>query len=86
MAECLCISYASEYGVPVKIVRLCQTFGPGVVYSDNRVFAQFAKSSIEEPDSHFYRHQSSERQYEFVWSTNDNSWRARMEAYVLSQS
>lgn len=50
MAECLCISYASEYGVPVKIARLCQTFGPGVVYSDNRVFAQFAKSSIEEKD------------------------------------
>lgn len=50
MAECLCISYASEYGVPVKIARLCQTFGPGVVYSDNRVFAQFAKSSIENKD------------------------------------
>ena len=50
MAECLCISYASEYDVPVKIVRLCQTFGPGVVYSDNRVFAQFAKSSIEGKD------------------------------------
>ena len=50
MAECLCISYASEYGVPVKIARLCQTFGTGVVYSDNRVFAQFAKSSIEGRD------------------------------------
>lgn len=50
MAECLCASYASEYGVPAKIVRLCQTFGAGVDYSDNRVFAQFAKSSIENKD------------------------------------
>lgn len=50
IAECLCISYGSEYGLPVKIVRLCQTFGAGVVYSDNRVFAQFAKSVIENKD------------------------------------
>ena len=47
MAECLCISYGHEYGVPVKIARLSQTFGPGVSYSDNRVFAQFARCAIE---------------------------------------
>ena len=50
MAECLCISYGNEYGVPVKIARLAQTFGPGVSYEDNRVFAQFARSAIEEKD------------------------------------
>ena len=27
MAENLCVSYSAEYGVPVKIVRLAQTFG-----------------------------------------------------------
>lgn len=47
MAECLCVAYGSEYSVPVKIVRLAQTFGPGVSYSDNRVFAQFARCAIE---------------------------------------
>ena len=46
MAECMCVSYASEYNVPVKTVRLAQTFGPGVETSDNRVFAQFARSII----------------------------------------
>jgi nucleoside-diphosphate-sugar epimerase len=50
MAECLCMSYASEYGVPVVIARLCQTFGAGVSYDDNRVFAQFARSVIEKKD------------------------------------
>ena len=50
MAECLCISYGHEYGVPVKIVRLSQTFGAGVSYSDNRVFAQFARCAIENQD------------------------------------
>lgn len=46
MAENLCISYGSEYGVPVKIARLSQTFGAGVSKYDNRVFAQFAKAVI----------------------------------------
>lgn len=50
MAECLCMSYASEYNVPVNIIRLCQTFGAGVAYGDNRVFAQFARAIIEEKD------------------------------------
>lgn len=44
--ECLCHCYAKEYGVPVKIARLTQTFGAGVSLEDNRVFAQFAKSII----------------------------------------
>ena len=45
-AECLCLSYAREYGVPVKIARLAQTFGAGVADDDNRVFAQFARNII----------------------------------------
>ena len=50
MVENICISYVSEFNIPIKIVRLCQTFGPGVKYSDNRVFAQFARSVIEGKD------------------------------------
>lgn len=46
-AEYLCTAYAKEYGVPVKIARLTQTFGAGVSADDNRVFAQFARSIIE---------------------------------------
>lgn len=47
MAECLCVSYASEYGVPVKVARLSQTFGAGVEYDDGRVFAEFARCAVE---------------------------------------
>lgn len=46
LVECLCHSYSKEYGVPVTIARLTQTFGAGVSLSDNRVFAQFSKSAI----------------------------------------
>lgn len=50
MVECLCASYAAEYGVPVKVARLSQTFGPGVEYNDGRVFAEFARCAIEKRD------------------------------------
>ena len=50
LAETLCLSYCSEYGVPVKIVRPTLTFGPGVSKEDNRVFAQFAKAVINKTD------------------------------------
>ena len=43
MCEAMCCAYMAEYGVPAKIVRLTQTFGPGVHYNDNRVFAYFAR-------------------------------------------
>lgn len=50
MAESLCFSYFKEYGVPVKIARLAQTFGKGVQKNDTRVFAQFAGAVREKKD------------------------------------
>lgn len=44
MAEHYCHIYAQEYGVPVKIARLAQTFGRGVRLEDNRVYMQFARA------------------------------------------
>jgi nucleoside-diphosphate-sugar epimerase len=50
ICECMCSSYASEYKVPVKIARLSQTFGAGISYEENRVFAQFAKAAMNKTD------------------------------------
>ncbi|MDE6605756.1 MAG: NAD(P)-dependent oxidoreductase [Clostridia bacterium] len=50
LSECLCASYAAQYGVPAKVVRLTQTFGEGVVYQDSRVFAEFARCVLEQKD------------------------------------
>lgn len=45
-AERLC----RESGLPVAIARLTQTFGPGVVRGDKRVFAQFAEAVADGRD------------------------------------
>jgi len=44
MAENYCYCYYKEYGVPVKIARLAQTFGTGILPGESRIFAQFANS------------------------------------------
>lgn len=46
MVESLCACYADEYGVPAKSIRLTQTFGAGIRRTENRVFAQFARSAM----------------------------------------
>ena len=43
MSEAMCCAYAGEYNVPAMICRLTQTFGPGVHYNDNRIFAYFGR-------------------------------------------
>lgn len=50
LCECLCVSYASEYGVNVKIARLAQTVGTGVPFTDNRMPIQFARAVVESKD------------------------------------
>lgn len=47
VCENMCIAYLHEYGVPIKIARLAQTFGPGVLPGENRVFMQFARSVLK---------------------------------------
>lgn len=47
MAENLCCSYWSQYGVPAMVCRLAQTFGPGVSGDDKRVFAYMARCALD---------------------------------------
>ena len=63
IVECLCASYAQEYGVPSKIARLAQTFGPGVRYDDGRVFAEFARCVIEKKDISLHTQGRTVRNY-----------------------
>lgn len=46
MAEHYCSCSWQEYKVPVKIARMSQVFGRGILPGENRVFAQFAESAI----------------------------------------
>ena len=47
LCETMCRSYFEEYDLNTFILRLTQTFGPGINYNiDNRVFSQFARCVV----------------------------------------
>ncbi len=61
--EGLCYAYGKEYGVPAKIVRLTQTFGPDVNDNDGRVFAYFGRCVKEKKDIVLKTTGETERSY-----------------------
>lgn len=69
LCENLCIAYLSEYGVPVKIARLAQTFGAGILPGENRVFAQFARCAMEKTDIVLHTTGQSEGNYCYLRDT-----------------
>lgn len=69
LCENMCVAFCSEYGVPVKIARLSQTFGAGILSGENRVFAQFARSTIEGKDIILHTKGLSEGNYCYTRDT-----------------
>ncbi len=63
LCESMCAAYASEYGVPAMILRLTQTFGPGVNYNDGRIFAEFGRCVLEKRDIVLHTKGETERSY-----------------------
>lgn len=68
MCECLCLSYSSQYKLPVCCARLAQTFGAGILKTENRVFAQFAKSALKKEN--IILHTSGESEGNYVYSSD----------------
>ena len=50
VCEAMCQSYIAEYGVNVKIARLCRIFGPTMLESDSKASSQFIKKAINGED------------------------------------
>ena len=63
LSEVLCTAYVHEYGVHARSIRLTQTFGPGVAYDDQRVFAQFARCALEGKDIQLATKGETKRSY-----------------------
>lgn len=61
--EKLCEKYNKNYNIPIKILRLSQTFGPGVEYNDDRVFMEFARCVMENRNIVLHTKGETERCY-----------------------
>lgn len=69
MCENMCVAYNKEHAVPVRIARLSQTFGAGILPGENRVFAQFAKSVMNGSDIVLHTKGQSEGNYCYTADT-----------------
>lgn len=68
MCECLCSAYAAQFGLNVKSARLAQTFGAGILPTENRVFAQFARSALE--GKNIVLHTTGESEGNYVYTAD----------------
>jgi len=47
MGETMCVSWAQQFGVPARIVRISHTYGPGMRLDDGRVFADLVRDILQ---------------------------------------
>jgi nucleoside-diphosphate-sugar epimerase len=66
MCEMMCLAYSKQYGINAMSARLAQTFGTGLLPTENRVFAQFARSVINRTDIVLHTSGASEGNYCYV--------------------
>ena len=53
-AETLCFDYNREYGTPIKVIRIFNTYGPGMDPKDGRVVSNFVLQALAGQDITIY--------------------------------
>lgn len=46
MGETMCMAWFRQFGIPVRIVRISHTYGPGMKLDDGRIFADFTRDIL----------------------------------------
>ena len=66
LCETMLAAYEMQYGIPYMVVRLCHTFGPGIVLDDGRAFSEFLQDVVEGKDIVLQSDGSAMRTYTYV--------------------
>lgn len=66
LCETMLAAYEAQYGISYVGVRLCHTFGPGILLNDGRAFSEFIRNVIEEEDIVLESDGSAIRSYTYV--------------------
>ena len=65
-AETLCINYYRQYHVPVKIIRIFNTYGPKMLPNDGRVGSNFVIQALKNEDITVYGDGSQTRSFQYI--------------------
>lgn len=66
LCETMLAAYEAQYGISYVGVRLCHTFGPGILLDDGRAFSEFIRNVIEGKDIVLQSDGSAVRSYTYV--------------------
>jgi len=66
MGETICLNYFKENKVPVKIVRIFHTFGPGLNLNDGRVFSDFIANCLARKNIEIKGDKNTVRSYLYI--------------------
>lgn len=66
LCETMFVCYEAQYGISYQTVRLCHTFGPGIVLDDGRAFAEFIGNVLAGEDIVLQSDGSAMRTYTYV--------------------
>ena len=65
-AEALCMDYHRQYGVPVKIIRIFNTYGPGMRPDDGRVVSNFIIQALAGNPITIYGDGTQTRSFQYI--------------------
>ena len=65
-AETLCFDYHRKYGVQIKVIRIFNTYGPGMSPDDGRVVSNFIMQALQKKPITIYGNGSQTRSFCFV--------------------
>jgi UDP-glucuronate decarboxylase len=65
-AESLFFDYRRTYGVPVKVVRIFNTYGPRMAVNDGRVISNFVVQALRGEDITIYGNGQQTRSFQYV--------------------
>lgn len=66
MGENMCVCYSHQYGIPVNMLRLSHTYGPGVLLDDGRVFGDFVSNIVNNQDIILNSDGSAKRSFLYI--------------------
>lgn len=65
-AEALCINYYNKNNIPIKIIRIFNTYGPNMVMNDGRVISNFIVNALRGKDLIIYGNGMKTRSFCYV--------------------
>lgn len=65
-AESLCLDYYRQYKIPVKIIRIFNTYGPRMTCHDGRVIPNFIMQALQNKDITVYGDGTQTRSFQYI--------------------